>query len=267
MANISDWLISSRAWTTQTPTIDATPATVTAALSGLYLYHPTPALSLLARVVAAMAAAGVVAPAAVITESRHVRLSSSGTFAITWATATGLRDLLGYTGDLAAAAAYTAPLRSTLLYSPGKVWRPELAPLGAHGQAVADLTVTHGPGGRQVVRQEGEPTIVQRFTAQVVAADRYWAAPPALAAGEYRHFWEREIITSQRLYVLRRVYEGDSTTVGADYSASTVVGPSYRADLAQAELRKAAFVRSQAFANVEAYYDLSLPVVQCEDFS
>src|SRR5690606_8889724 len=81
---ISEYIISSRSWTTETLTIDGSPTDVTAAAGGLYLWHSTASLSLLARVAAAMAAAGVDDAAAYITDAGYVRLTSSGVFAITW---------------------------------------------------------------------------------------------------------------------------------------------------------------------------------------
>lgn len=260
-----DWLISSRTWTTQTITISGTPEDVTAAAGGLYLIHPTASLSLLARVVVAMAAAGVADAAAYVTEDRHVRLTSSATFSITWGTGTTLRDLLGFDANLSGATSYTAPAISTLLYSVGKYWTPERSPLDTRGQPVADITATFGPNGRQVVRQEGTASLVQVWSARYIERARFWAADTAVA-GELRHFWENELITNQRLIVLRRVGEGTSTTASADYGSSTALGP-YRADLTDRTLHSFDFKRESGYERVEAYYGFRIPAVVCEEFS
>jgi len=263
---VVDWLISSRVLATQSITIDGGAEDVTFPNGGAYLLHTTAALDICARLTAALTAAGVTTPSVFVTEDRHVRIIAGGTFAITWGSATAFRDLLGFSANLSGASSYTAPLRSTLLYSAGKVWKPELAPLGAHGQPVADITATFGPNGRQVVREEGEATIVQRFSAQHIALERFWSAAPAVTVGELRHFWANELLTNQRFIVLRRVSEGTSTTASASYGASPVIGP-YRADLTDKDLRRFQFNRSNGFDRVEAYYDFPIPVVQCDEFA
>jgi hypothetical protein len=262
---VVDWLVSSRVLATQSLTIDGGAEDVTFANGGAYLLHTTAALDICARLTAALTAAGVTTPSVFVTEARYVRITAGATFTLNWGAATNFRDLLGFTGNLAAAASYTAPNRSPLLYSAGKIWRPELAPLGAHGQPVSDITATFGPNGRQVVREEGEASVVQRFSAQHIALDRYWSAPPAVTLGDLRYFWASELLTNQRFVVLRRVSEGTSTTTSASYGSSPVIGP-YRADLSDKDMRRFQFDRSSGFDRVEAYYDYRLPVVQCDEF-
>lgn len=264
----TDWLISSRAWTTQTITINASAQDVTAASGGLYLLHATGSLSLVARVLAALNAAGVTTPDVYITEDRHVRITAGDTFSITWGSGTTLRDLLGFTGDISGSAAYTAPLRSTLLWSAGKVLTPERSPLGTVGQPVADISATVGPAGRVVSRVEGDPDYVQTYAARHVPLARWWdpASGEGGVAGEWRHFWEAEVLTAQRLIVLRRVNEGDSATATAGYSVSTVLGP-YRPDLSDRQIRSLRMRRSSGFDRVEAYYDWELPVIKTTEFS
>jgi hypothetical protein len=261
-----DWVISSRAWTDETPTWNATPEAVTAPLGSLYLIHDTPDLDLLARVVVAMAAAGIVAPAAFVTEDRHVRLTSSGVFSVTWNAATTLRDLLGFTGDLAAASGYTAPLRSPLLWSPGKIFTPGLAPLNAHGKPIADISVTFGTQGSAVARQEGAPTEIQRFIARHVDIERWYEAPPNRVPGEYAAFWETEIMPLNKLVVLRDVVEGLSSTATATYPVGEQLGP-YFPDLSKAEMRTRPMTRSAGFGLVEKRYDVTLSLIVTAEFT
>lgn len=264
----ADWLVSSREWTTQSPTINGGSQDVTAASGGLYLVHPTTAsLDLLARVVVAMTAGSVANAAAYVTEQRYVRLTSSGTFSITWGSATTLRDLLGFSqGDLSGASSYTAASRSTLLWSPGKIFTPERSPLDTHGQPVIDASVTSGPGGKIVSRQHGDPSVVNTYTARYVELARFWGTRPTAVAGQWRHFWEQEIWTAQRMIVVRQVSEGSSTTASAGYSSSAVLGP-YNPDLTNRDLRRMPFTREAGFERVEAYYPVSVPVVQTSEFS
>lgn len=264
----ADWVVSSRAYPSgiagAVAIDEGEPTGVLAPSGGLYLIHPTAALSMLDQLALVMTAGGVIGAQAYVTEQRHVRLVGSAPFDLTWASF-AFRDLLGFTGDLTNASSYTAPNRSTLLWSPGKTFTPELAPLDAHGQPVVDASVTIGPQGRIVVRHHGSPSIVNTFTARHVERARFWAAPPAYKAGEWRHFWEHEAWTAQRMVVLRRVVEGSSTTASAGYSTSLALGP-FRPDLTRLG-RAFAFARDTGFESVEAYYPVSLPVVQTSEFA
>jgi hypothetical protein len=261
------WLCSSRVWPDAglDVTIDASPETVTASLGGLYIYHPTDALDLPTQFVAAMTAAGVVDPAAFITEDRHFRLTSSGVFDVTW-TSTVLRDYLGFTGNLTGATGYTATNRSPMLWSPGKTETPEEAPLGAHGKPIADLSVAYGAGGTQTIRVEGSPTYRQRFAWSHVAKARYYNAPPSPVDGDFAAFWLSEFVGGNRWILLRGVTEGTSTTVSAGYGSATNVGP-YKADMSQPEMRSLQFARSAGFSLVEAYYDVTIPCVKTPEFA
>jgi hypothetical protein len=259
------WLCSSRVWPDAglAVTIDASLEAVTASLGGLYIVSPTAALNLMARMVVAMTSAGVVAPACFITEQRYVRLTSSGVFTVDW-TSTVLRDYLGFTGNLAGASAYTAQLRSPLLWSPGKTETPELAPLGAHGQPIADISVAYGAGGTQTIRVEGDPTYRQRYQWAHVLKARYYSAPPTPVAGDYVYFWNSEFIGGNRWILLRGVTEGSSTTVSAGYGSATAAGP-YKAMVQ--EMRAVQFDRSTGFARVEHSYDVSIPCVKTPEFA
>lgn len=262
-----EWLVSGRTWTTQTPTIDASLENVTASLGGLYLIHPvTAGLDMLARLGVAMTSAGVVAPAAYITEAGYVRLTSSGVFTIDWSTgAATLRDLLGFTGNLAAASAYTATNRSPLLFSPGKVLTPERAMLGVHGQRVLDISATIGQGGNQTVRQEGTPSVVNRFSGAHITKARYQASTTP-TAGDWTYFWEYELCRTMRWHLFRGITEGSSTTVSASYGSATALGP-YVADMSDTAFRRTPFVRSSGFERVDACFDITVPVVVTEQFA
>jgi len=263
---ISEYIISSRAWTTETPTIDGSPTAITAAAGGLYLWHSTASLSLLARVAAAMTTAGVADAEAYITEAGYVRLVSSGTFSITWNLATTTRDLLGFAGDLSAASSYTASARSTLLWRAGVRLTPERAPRLSHGQYVADLSVHQGPQGVQTVREEGDETVVQRYSCTVYRS-RYWSDPSATEApGDFAHFWRNELKASERVIVAYDATEGSDTAAEVDLSAVTIAGP-YVADMTAAEMRRLQFTRAPGFERLEARYAVAVPVIQTAEFS
>ena len=127
----SAWFIGSVTIAAQTFTVNGVAVVVPAGT--YYLSDPTAGLSLLAATAAAMVpqAAGATA---VLLGSGKCRLTATGNFTVTWGTATTLRDLLGFTGNLAAAATYTASLYSDLWWSPGKPALFALSPLGITGQ-------------------------------------------------------------------------------------------------------------------------------------
>lgn len=265
---IADWIISSRVWTTQTITIGASDQDIEASLGGLYLLHTTPALSVLHQLYLAMIAAGLTSPAATITRSRRVKLSAAGTFTLTWGGGgSTLRDLLGFEDDLDGASSYVATLGSPLLWSAGRPASPTEAPLDALGRPRLDGSATIGPRGVQTVRINGLPTYTQTLEWRHVAKSRWWGDPltnPNGAAGDWRHFWEGEVINSRKLVVLRRVTEGaDGDTADADYSASYVLGP-YVARLSDGR-RVFDFEMTRELATVEKYYRVSLPLVVTEE--
>ncbi len=260
-----DWIVVGRTWVTQSPIIDGGAEDVTASLGGLYLVHPTAALNLLARVVVAMTAAAVAAPAAFVTEARYVRLTSSGVFTVDWTGAEVLRDLLGFSGNLAAASSYTAPLRSPLLWSAGKVLTPDDL-LGSHGRKVIDVSATFGKGGNLTVRREGAPEVVNRFSAAHVPKARYFATPPTYVAGDFVYLWESELCTAKKWHVLRGVTEGASVTASASYGSATAIGP-YVANMSDTAMYRTPGTRSAGFTLVDAYYDISIPAVVTTQFA
>jgi hypothetical protein len=264
----SDYLVSSREYSDLVATtieVDGGAAENVAAIAGgLYLVHPTDAISMLDQLAAAMTAGGATTPAAFLTEAGYVRLTAGATFTLDWGDTT-FRNLLGFTGNLSGAAAYTASNRSQLLWRSGKRLTPERSPIGSHGQPVLDLSVAVGPGGEQTVREEGDPTYVQVWSGRYIPLSRYFAATPSLAAGDYGHFWLFELSTNQKWYVLSGAEEGSSTTAAADLSGATALGP-YRADMTDRDMRRLQFNREQGFERVEAFYSIRIPCTVCDEF-
>jgi hypothetical protein len=262
---VSDWFVGARDWVTETPNIDGSNEDVTAPLGGLYLINPTPALDLLARLVVAMVAAGVPDAAAFVTEDRRVRLTSSATFTITWNAATTLRDLLGFSADLAGASGYTAPARSVLLWSPLKRATPELAQRGALGQEVADLEATVGPQGVVTARQDGAPTVKQRWSMPHVPRDRYRSDETTHTPGEFTDFWREQLLQARRFHLYLVVTEG-LTDAPANYGAAQTQGP-YKTDLTVRSMKLLQFVRSSGFTKCEGFYDVRVAALGTTEYS
>lgn len=185
-----------------------------------YLYHATSSLSILAGVVAAMTAAGVAGASAVLTRDRKVKLSADGTFSITW-TDVELRRLLGFTGNLAAAASYTATNVSPLLWSPAKPPSTELSPYGTLGirRQLAYFTMSPSDGSAFVV-SHGTRTD-QRWSFWSVDTDRVFTT--AAAGGEFGKFFDEVAAKGYQFYVFPEVTEDPGSATTASLSGG--LGP------------------------------------------
>jgi hypothetical protein len=251
------WLIGSvRDLEAQTLTIGGGPQAITA--GSRYLYHPTSALSLLAQVQAAMTAAGVAGASAVLLENRKVRLSCSpGSFSLTWPVDNVLRDLLGFTGNLAAVSSATATNISKLLWSPARRESSMRAPLGALGHTVHQVNVSVSPhdGTRSTVAH-GERTF-NEFVWKMVAAARVQTS--SKLGGEYVAFWNT-VLSQGSLWHLWRLLEED--TAGSDpMSLATSIGP-YVASQTDWE-----FGRAPGFEWSDVWNPITLPCELQQEYS
>jgi len=265
MTTRADWLVSSRAWTTQTIKINASDQDIEASVGGLYLLHTVAALSMIHQLYLALVAAGVTSPTVTITRSRKVKIAAAGAFSIDWNGA-GIRDLLGFDNDLSGNASYIAPGRSTLLWSGAKFGEPLEAPIDGTGSPRLDGSATIGPTGVQTVLQEGDPTITETYRWRRIAKSRFWRDPISRPApGDWRLFWASEMVTSARIIVLRKVTEGDDDDdADADYSASYVLGP-YVTNMSGRDAWNFKMVRS--IPTVDRFYDVEWSAIVCTEFS
>ena len=203
------WLIGSVAdLPAQAVAIDGAP--VSSSAGDFYLYDATAARSLITEFEAMMTAAGVAGPNAYIRRSGYVYLESSGVFAVNWGTGTRLRDLLGFTANLTGSTSYVAPLKSPLLWMPGKPETPighRLATVGhkipTQFQAVSAYTgraesVSHGD------RYFARISFPMVDTALVVSA--------ANEGGTFARWWDEIAVTSARWKLYRDVGEDPAGT-------------------------------------------------------
>lgn len=260
MAN-SSWLIGSRPdLAAQTLTISGDEQVVTA--GSRYLYASSSALSLVARVKAAMDAAGVAGAAVGLTRSRRVKISAAGVFTIDWDGSETLRDLLGFNGDLGGAASYVATNISPLLWSPGKTETPEEAPLGQLGHRVANAFFSESPfDGSASVAIHGARTF-NTFVWGHVATERVQFAGEA---GEFASFWREVLINADRFFLWRA--NEDATGVStATASLTQPLGPY----VLRGPSRGAPdwdFKRSRGLTTVDRRADLSLPVATVPEYA
>jgi hypothetical protein len=231
----------------------------TVSISGdYYLAHATAALSLIDEMAAQMTAAGVAGATAVITRDRVVKLASGGAnFAITWSSDTGLRDLLGFTGNLSGAASYTAPNISPLLWSPGKPVNPGQSPLDCHGNRKPLAYWTASPSdGTPFVVSHGE-RVDQTYSALSIAMDRIQTRNES--NGEWVVFFENVAERGYNFMIYPEVTEesGSSTTA----TLSTPLGPYVLSPNGRAPAWTFARSRGMEWSNKRADWSLACRVV------
>lgn len=187
-----------------------------------YLWDPSAGLSLLAKVQAAMTAAGVAGAAAELLGSGHVRLKSSGAaFTVVWGPGVvSLKTLLGFSADLAGSSSYTAPLKSPLFWSPRK---PELpsAPLGVRGNKRYNVMQTFSPYSGIVESLRHGYREYNTFKWEKVDADRVRTA--AELGGEFAKFYETVFVPSARWKLYHDASDDPLSTTAFTYDVQ--LGP------------------------------------------
>lgn len=195
----TSWLIGSRPnLAAQILTLNGGVQLITA--GSRYLYASSSALSLVARLKAAMDAVPVAGAAVVLTQSRKVKISAAGVFTLNWTGGEELRDLLGFNGNLAGSASYVATNLSPLLWSPGKTETPEESPLGIVGHRVENAYFSASPfDGSTSVVIHGSRTY-NTFTWTHVPMGRVQLADEA---GEWTRFWREVVVAGSRFFLWR----------------------------------------------------------------
>ncbi len=221
------WLVGSVKDLSYYFSVDASLQSVT---GDRYLYHPSSSLSILAAIAAGMTAAGVAGAAAVLTRDRRVRLYSGGAnFTVTWDD-TGLRDLLGFTGDLSGAASYVATNVSSLLWSPAKPLASELSPRGTLGIRRPLSYMTQSPTDGSTFTVSHGTRVDQRYSCACVDTDRVMTA--SNAGGEWARWFDEVYAKGYQFYVYLDVTEETGSTTTATLTGGLgpyVAAPSGRA--------------------------------------
>lgn len=208
MAYVTSWLVGSvAALPDQVLEVDGDEFTLDS--GAYYLMDALDSLSLIATFEALLTAAGVADASVFMTKSRHVRITSSGTFAVTWGASTRLRDLLGFTGNLSGASAYQATLVSPLLWSPAKPESSTMAPFGTRGMKVYTTMQSVAPySGRTQQVSHGYREYNAWFWLNV-AISRVWTQSEA--PGEFVR-WFAEIATTSSRWKLYSQISEEATT-------------------------------------------------------
>lgn len=192
------------------------------AAGNYYLQSPVSALTLLAVFRQALLDAGVADATAVLTRSRHVRLTASESFTVEWGAATQLRDLLGFTGDLPNLAAHQATLVSPLLWSPARPSSSMLSPTLTTGmrRPLSYFAVSPSDGSTTVVTHGSR--VYQRLT--WINVDNARVFTLAELGGEYIKFFETVLAQGCSLYHFPDVVE-DAVTSSVSVTLLPYLGP------------------------------------------
>ncbi len=244
----SSWLVGSATIAAQTITINGGPVVLPAGT--YYLRDATSSRSLLAAMITALTAGGVAVATAEVLLNRKVRLAGGANFSVTWPVDNVLRDLLGFTTNLAAAASYTAPSISPLLWSPGKPESPLLSPLGVAGRRVYLAQVGVAEDGSTFSTVQGYRTF-QRYEWSYVHMSRVQTS--AEAGGEFARWWG-EVGVKARFKLYRAIPEDDASTTVVTWP--TAVGPYWVTPESRSPDWE--FRRSGGFERADCRADLSL---------
>lgn len=234
-AYLSSWLVGSIAdMPTQAITIDGIPLAPTG--STYYLYDASASLNLLLAMLGLMVTAGVVASGCNLQRNGYIRLQSSGVFTVSWGVSTVMRDLLGFDANLAGASSYTAPLRSPLLWMPGKPETPVGHRLGVVGHRVPTVYQAVSPySGKAESVSHGSRTFA-RYLWPMVDSDLVVAS--GNPGGTFARFFDEVAVKSARWKLYREVTEDLSSTatvtldqpLGPYVFSNTRNGPTWQYD-------------------------------------
>lgn len=253
MAYRTAWLIGSyAALPVQSFTVNASAQAVAA--NDYYLFSTTNALSLLAQVKDAMTAAGVTNPVVVLQQNRKIRLSADSAFSVTWGTATLLRDLLGFAGDLPSLVSHQASAISPLLWSPGRQESSMLTPLGVRGHVEYLTRQSVSPySGRTETLTHGSREF-QRFWLPLVQTDRVHTSTNA--GGTWMRWFAEVAVKGANWFLYRNVLEDAASTVATPLGGVSL-GPYVYS--AKAKGVSWTFTRSKGLERTEAAADIDIP--------
>lgn len=184
-----------------------------------YLYDATDALSLLDAFVTALDDGGTTATVT-LRQHRRIKLASLAAFTVTWGTATLLRDLLGFTGNLAGNNLYTAPNVSALLWSPQRTETPMLAPIGIRGQEVAAVYQSQSPYDGTTENTSRGAREYNRFIFRRVSYLRVWTDDNV--GGEFNRWFKEVAVPAARWKLYSQVLESE---LDVQAEVNTGLGP------------------------------------------
>ena len=124
------------------------------------------------------------------TSTGKVTISVTGvvSFAINWASATNLRDILGWTGNITGAPTYTAPNQAKYLHLPD-VGRSEMqTPLGVD-RPIRDGNIVFAPGSDVSYAMSFATRNVNRFALHNMLGSKTWTTHEVIVNEALQTFW------------------------------------------------------------------------------
>lgn len=235
-----------------------------------YLYHDDSVLSLVGALSVLCTLHTVPASVSIyVTEGGLVRIEFSGvaSAAITWGTATELRDLLGFTGNLSGALAYTAQNPSPLIWIPR---RTEIAAarLGVTGDPVYDTAVGMSAGSGAPIATQHNVRLENEFTwrhvVNSVLDDELVRSKTGTQNGKWYGFHERVVRRFARFMLEREVSFVAASTSPMAFSGSLpfTLGPY----VWRAPAGAVRYGTPREEENHESYNRITLPVVLVDEY-
>jgi hypothetical protein len=228
-----------------------------------YLYDADNGLSLRAVMNNIMAAAGLNAIQVYPQKDGHMYIAADAVFTVTWGSGTLLRDLLGFTGDLAGAMSYTAPNLSPLLWMPGKPETPLMQRLGLVAHKVHTVYQVTAPySGRTEAVSHGSREYA-RYLFPLIDTDRVVTA--GNEGGTWAKWFEQVAVRAARWKLYREVLEDSSSTASALVTLTQPLGPyivSGERDKGPAWV----FDTSKGFERVDARADIDIRCHVVEEY-
>lgn len=216
---LSAWFIGSIRPAGQSFDVDASEAGISE--SDYYLRSATAALSLIDEVAFRIVNAVGGTCSITLRRNRCVRITFNTARSITWGAATQLRDLLGFTGDLASAATHDAPNVSPLLWSPGYMATPKTI-AGVEGYTVPHQAITKSADGSQVYCTHYGSETWQDLGWTHILPERLRVAT-GTGGGTFHEFFEQCAMLRERFLWHQEVDELDGSTAAA--TLDTALGP------------------------------------------
>lgn len=158
-----------------------------------------------------------------IMQNRRVHFQMAPAVAINWGTATILRDLLGFTGNLASGTSHQATNISPLLWSPGYPATPKTIP-GVTGYTKPHQARSKSDDGSQVYTYHfGAETWQDLEWSHIYASRMRTTGTTAAQGGTFHQFYEQVLMLGSRFFHYEEVTEDSASTT--DVTWPTGLGP------------------------------------------
>lgn len=198
------------------------PQNATLSTGDYYLVNATANRSLLDAVASEIENAIGEPPTIALQRDLRVQIAFSNAASITWGSATTLRNLLGFTGDLSSNTLHTATNISPLIWSAGyRALTRAHGDAASGGEVIVDTIQTKSNTGRTINTITHGQSIIQDFSWDFVYVSRVQTSSEL--GGEFITFVANVLNRGQRFTWHKGIVEDPSSTTLL--SLTTAVGP------------------------------------------